>query len=162
MNLAETSALLTHIATLDNRRVDDAVVRGWHEILDDVTYDDARAAVVEHFGTSPAYLMPAHVRLGAKARVADRARIAREAEERSQRLQLEQDPRRGGPPERVSDVMARYLALLPKGHPEKLRRPEMLEWDRRSERASRAGAAPNPHYDPHVALLAMQAGDPGQ
>lgn len=62
MNLQETGQLLVLIQMIDNRRVDEAVILTWQELLDDVDFAVAREAVRLHRRESTAYLMPAHVR----------------------------------------------------------------------------------------------------
>lgn len=152
MNLAETSALLTLIRVLDNRRVDDATLTAWQEILADVEFADTRAAVIEHFRTSTAYLLPAHARTGAKARVAERDRIERQTAHINTRRQIEADPHRGGPADRLADLMTRLRATLRPGTPDALRRVEVLAWERNTEHAAWAEREPNPHYEPGALL----------
>jgi len=62
VNLSETSALLALIASVDNRRVEDATVLAWCDILGDLPYSDCQRAVRQHFAGSTDYLMPAHIR----------------------------------------------------------------------------------------------------
>jgi hypothetical protein len=148
MNLAETADLLTLIAKYDNRRVDDATVIAWREVLADLAFSDCRAAVVRHFGLSDAYLMPVHVRRGA----VDLRNRRREADDR--RRLLEGDPTRRDRSEEVRALIAWLRDLLPEGDPESLRRSEVLEWERQRERGAKA--EPNPAYDPssHARLAA--------
>lgn len=141
MNLAETNDLLTLIATYDNRRFDDATVVAWQPILANLRFDDCRAAVVEHFATSEKYLMPVHVRLGAR----DRARRRHEIENRlAIRAELE-DPSRGDRSEATRELIRRLRDSLPDGDPDKLHRPE---WVQHEKRRKRGKAEPNPGYDP--------------
>lgn len=61
MNTQEVSLLLARIQVLDNRQVDELTIQAWEELLHDVTYEDAVAAVNDHFRTSPEYLKPFHI-----------------------------------------------------------------------------------------------------
>lgn len=62
MNLEQTAALLARVQVIDNRKVDEATVLAWQELLGDVDYPAALEAVKLHFRESTAYLLPAHVR----------------------------------------------------------------------------------------------------
>jgi hypothetical protein len=74
VNLQETNQLLRFAASVDNRKFDDATVVAWQAILADVDSVDAMAAAVEHFRTNRDYLVPVHIRDGAKAVVELRER----------------------------------------------------------------------------------------
>jgi hypothetical protein len=74
MNLVETNQLLRFLASVDNRRYDDATVAAWQAILDDVDHADAMQAAVNHFRDETDYLTPAHITAGARAAVEDRER----------------------------------------------------------------------------------------
>jgi len=148
VNLAETHALLTLAATLDNRRFDDAAVVAWQEILADQPFDDCRTAVIRHFASTTDYLLPAHVIRGATELDRERRRQHREARERDGQRALEADPTRRDRSAEVRALIAELRDSLPEGDPDKLRRAEWLEADRRRERLAKA--EPNPHYDPTV------------
>ncbi|MFD4957118.1 hypothetical protein [Microbacterium sp. NPDC058389] len=62
MNIQQTSELLARVQVIDNRRVEEATILAWHELLDDVDLPTAVEAVRLHFRESTAYLTPAHVR----------------------------------------------------------------------------------------------------
>jgi len=89
MNYQEVSAVLAKIKLGDNRQIDDKglVLRDWFDSIGDLEYSDAIAAVVLHRRESTEYLMPAHIRVGAK-----RARDSREREERKRRPAIEHVP----------------------------------------------------------------------
>jgi len=89
MNYEEVSAVLVKIQLGDNRHVDKEglVLRDWFDSIGDLNYSDAIAAVVLHRRESTEYLMPAHIRVGAK-----RARESREREERKRRPAIEHVP----------------------------------------------------------------------
>jgi hypothetical protein len=62
VNVQQTTELLVLIQIIDNRRVDEAVVIAWHELLDDVEFDAAREALKLHRRESTEWVTPAHVR----------------------------------------------------------------------------------------------------
>lgn len=144
MNLTETHDLLTLAAKYDNRRFDDATVIAWREVLAEFSFDDCRTAVVEHFATSDAYLMPVHVCRGAQERERQRRRAMREEREREEQLAIESDPTRRNRSDETRALITQLRQSLPDGDPDKLRRPEWLEADRRRERE--ATAEPNPEF----------------
>ncbi len=154
MNLAETNDLLTFIASYDNRRFDDATVLAWHPIFVELPLDDCLSAVTEHFGTSDIYLMPVHVRRIVDAVHRERRRILREEREAAEQRALEARPTT----DRSAELRAAIRDMLPPGDPDKLRRAEWVEADRRRERL--ANAEPNPLYDPAVAAAAAEDDDP--
>lgn len=64
MNIQETTELLTRIQIIDNRRVEEATVLAWFELVGDLDLAPALEAVRLHFRDSTEYLKPAHVRAG--------------------------------------------------------------------------------------------------
>ncbi len=62
MNAAEVAALLAVVATYDNRKYGEPEVFAWHSALGDLPFGLARDAVIEHFRSTDAYLMPVHIR----------------------------------------------------------------------------------------------------
>lgn len=62
MNLQQTTELLVLIQIIDNRRVDEAVVLAWHELLDDVDFAAAREALTLHRRECVDWVTPAHIR----------------------------------------------------------------------------------------------------
>lgn len=122
MNLTETHDLLTLIARFDNRRFDDATVIAWREVLADLTPDDCRRAVIDHFGHSEAYLMPVHVVQAAAALAHQRA--AEAADELAEATREEYLGR--GVTDRSAEISAfvhHVRDVLPRGNPAKLRGP---------------------------------------
>jgi hypothetical protein len=144
MQFAETSDLLTLIASVDNRRVGDEVVIAWQEILNDLPYDDCRAAVVAHRRTSPEYLMPVHIRRLAEDYARERRRAHNEAVEDAQRRALYADTTRRDRSQDVYALIQQLRDSLPPVDAGKVRRPEVLGWDRARARQERA--EPNPHF----------------
>ena len=143
MNLAETHALLTLISgAFDNRRFDDATVLAWQPIFAEFTFDDCRTAVTRHFAESSEYLMPAHVKAGAREVVRERRRAKREANEAEELRALEADPTRRDRSDAVRGLIAELRDRLPDGDPDKLLRSEWIEIDRRRQRE----LEPNPYY----------------
>jgi hypothetical protein len=62
MKKSEISRLLTTAAGIDQRTIGDSDVDSWQEVLgDEVTYEEAHAALMSHYRTSTARFMPAHV-----------------------------------------------------------------------------------------------------
>lgn len=53
--------LLARIQVLDNRQVDQLTIEAWSPLMADVDYAAAVNAVNEHFRSSTAYLVPAHI-----------------------------------------------------------------------------------------------------
>lgn len=149
MNLAETSKLLTLIARYDKRKVDDGDVVAWQPILADLNQADCEFAVVRHFGTSDAYLMPVHVRRGALERARERHRRDREAQE--QRALADYAATAGPLTDRSEEIRAlvdQVREVLPEGDREALM-PRTVAWEREHRAYQRAIAAePNPAYDP--------------
>lgn len=67
MNKTEVAKLLTLVSAFDSRTVGVDTVEAWFPILADVKVDDAVTVVRNHFATSTAYLMPAHIIDGTKS-----------------------------------------------------------------------------------------------
>lgn len=153
MTRTETSQLLSLIRSYDNRKADDATVLAWHAVLHDLDLADCQAAVIEHMGTSEAYLMPVHIRRG--VREIERQRIRAERD----RLAIEQahvtDPRPlKDRSEEIQQFVSSIRAALPEGDPDTLWHGRG-HWRQVREARERAeNAEPNPHYDPAVAARA--------
>lgn len=62
MNVQETTDLLTRIQVIDNRRVEEATVLAWFELVADLDHGQAVEAAKLHFRESTVYLTPAHIR----------------------------------------------------------------------------------------------------
>lgn len=67
MTRDDAGLLLRYIASRDGRKVDDAIAAAWFDDLGDIGYEDARAAVGEHYRTSEDKIMPAHIRYRVRA-----------------------------------------------------------------------------------------------
>lgn len=61
MNISETAAVLAKIRLIDNREVNELVIREWHDAIGHLSYGDAVAAVREHRKNTTDYLQPAHL-----------------------------------------------------------------------------------------------------
>lgn len=158
MNLAETHDLLTFIAVYDNRRFDDATVLAWHPIFADLAFGDCRTAVTQHFATSEAYLMPAHVRRLVGEMDRDRRRRLREEREANMAAIEAADPTRRDRSDEVRALIAELRAKLPDGDPDSLRFNAGYWRQVREDRERQDAAEPNPHYDPQLAArLAREA-----
>lgn len=96
MNAEETSRLLAKCASFDRRKVGEADIIAWLQVLGDLPYDDCIAAVIGHYGETADWIMPAHIR--------QRVKQAREA-----RIAAAKIP--APPPELTSDPDAYSAAL---------------------------------------------------
>lgn len=64
MDATDTAKLLSLASGIDNRTFTPETAMLWAETLDrHITLDQASRAVIEHFGNSSEYLMPAHVNM---------------------------------------------------------------------------------------------------
>lgn len=143
MNLEEVDLLLAFCQQVDKRIVDDATVLAWYDLLGDLPYTDCRLAAVEHYRTSAEYLMPVHIRRGALAVDRERRRVARERREAERAAIEAATPTRDRSAD-VIELLTRTRLDLPVGDPSKLRRPEVLRWERQRRRTQ--AAEPNPNF----------------
>jgi hypothetical protein len=152
MTRAQVALLLGLAATRDQRNVGETDVMAWHEDIGDLDFEDARAAVSQHFRESTDRIMPAHVRRIAAQIDRDRRKAAREEQER---LAIEAADAGRGPTQNRSAEIAEFVArvrdVLPEGDPDTLRYAKGY-WREQQEAAEReANAEPNPEYDPTMA-----------
>lgn len=138
MTPLETHDLLTFVSAYDNRRFDDATVYAWHEALGDVSFEDGRRAVIEHFANSTEYLMPAHVRLGAIRIRNDRPAPTRLEIEAAPVVAVEDRS------EETNELIRQLRDSLPNLGREVFRRPEWIR--HRKLRNREWEATPNPHF----------------
>jgi hypothetical protein len=62
MNIIETKALLKEIADIDNRKLDEAMAKGWHAVLSPIPLEIAREAhILARRDASISYLEPKHI-----------------------------------------------------------------------------------------------------
>lgn len=146
MTPAEVAKVLTKAAAFDQRSIGESDVLAWHEVLAEVDFGDGLAAVTAHYADNTDRIMPAHVR-----RHADEFRRARVRYRNQQMEQLaieefNSDPTRFDRSEATRDLIRELRDRLPEGDPDKLRRPEWLEHERKRDRERTA--EPNPLYDP--------------
>ena len=66
MTPSETAEPLAYCAAFDRRTVGRADVAAWQQLLRDVSVDDARDAVTEHYSTETRWLMPADILRGVR------------------------------------------------------------------------------------------------
>lgn len=135
MNLQEVDRLLTIIKNVDNRRIDDATVIVWREILGDLPFEDCVMAATKHFAESTDYLLPAHIRQGVLAIRNERAKKAHEVRELPSRF--EPDPERAQRIQRGVQEIARRWSVPEKGSEDPVR-DKALERARRERRAKPA------------------------
>lgn len=86
MNRADVARLLTYAASFDRRKLGEADVLAWHDVLADLDPIEAATAVRQHYAESREFLMPADVR----RRVLDARRLAAEREHHQHVRQLNQ------------------------------------------------------------------------
>ena len=63
MNIQETSRVLAKIQVFDNRRVDEATILAWHEVLAPYDYQKALDAVTAFYREDRKWIMPADIAL---------------------------------------------------------------------------------------------------
>lgn len=95
MTPGDAARVLAACALFDNRKVTDdedgvRLVRAWFSVIGDLPLEDALEAVRRHYRDSTDWCMPKHVRAGARAIAAERAR-ARPSAERQLPSGFEQD-----------------------------------------------------------------------
>lgn len=61
MNISETANVLAKIQVFDNRRVDEATILAWHEVLAEFDYQKALNAVTEFYREDRKWIMPADI-----------------------------------------------------------------------------------------------------
>lgn len=75
MNQAQAKTLLTYIAAIDHRNIDiEAEAVLWADLLDDIPYEPAKAAVREYYREESRWITPAEVRRRARATRAEQTR----------------------------------------------------------------------------------------
>lgn len=67
MTPPQMADLLNLISSTDGRNLTQQMPSAWMDIIGDLDFTDAKAAVVKHFQQSTEWLMPAHVRKGVKS-----------------------------------------------------------------------------------------------
>jgi hypothetical protein len=96
MSAEDMGRLLAKCASYDRRKVGEADIIAWLQVLGDLAYDDCAAAVIAHYGETTDWIMPAHVR-------------SRVREIRRQRIQDADMP--PPPPELLDDTTAWRAAV---------------------------------------------------
>jgi hypothetical protein len=142
MNHGDTARVLAKAAAFDQRTVGEPDVLAWQEVLADIDFADALTAVSRHYAEHTERIMPAHVRRLALQIDRDRRRALREASERDAQLAIEADPSRRDRSADVRALIAELRDRLPDGDPDKLKRSEWIEIDRRRNRTEE----PNPQF----------------
>lgn len=144
MNRAETHDLLTFIAIYDNRRTDDAVVLAWHAIISDLSPEDCRAAVMNHFATSDAYLKPVHVRQGVVAIRNERAE-KQPHEIRALPSRFEHDEIRDSRIQRGAELLAQRWSVAEESAASNSILEKALDRARRERKGKQATTPPRRH-----------------
>lgn len=62
MTRGDVARLLAYIAAFDRRTLGDADVLAWHDVLGDLDFEAARAAVRTWYTEHDGWIMPAHIR----------------------------------------------------------------------------------------------------
>lgn len=62
MTRGDVARLLAYIAAFDRRTLGDADVLAWHDVLGDLDFEPAKAAVRQWYAESDGWIMPAHIR----------------------------------------------------------------------------------------------------
>ena len=96
MTIEEAVDLLTVAASFDRRTIGRADAIAWHAVLGDLSYADARDAVLGHYGATREWIMPADIRTRVQA-------------VRTERIRHAQIP---APPPELADDPAAYKAAL--------------------------------------------------
>jgi hypothetical protein len=66
LDISQTGIILAKIALIENREATNETIRAWHEIIQDLVFDDAMEALVRHYRHSTDSVKPAHIVRGAK------------------------------------------------------------------------------------------------
>ena len=66
MQKSEVAMLLTFVHSIQGGETTDLEVAAWFEVLGDLAYEDAKAAVRAHAAESPEHMKPAHIIARAK------------------------------------------------------------------------------------------------
>jgi hypothetical protein len=165
VNLEETGKLVGHMALYDNRRTSDPDTLAWYQVIGDLPYDDAKAAVIGHYAESTDRIMPAHVRTRVKAmrrarlehgiaaapspEIADDARDYQEVLRsgirqlangyQPERLAIAAPVREGPPPEVFTEARAALGPSLRDRNPQPMTAQEIARQQAAASRAERAG-----------------------
>jgi len=67
VDIKQTGILLAKIALIENREATNETILAWHEILNEVNYEDAMEALIQHYRHSTESCKPAHIVRGARA-----------------------------------------------------------------------------------------------
>lgn len=109
MRYEEIRDLLQLIVSMDRSPFPDNAARGWYEVLADVDFDDARQAVVDHYGSFGSRYSRGDIRRIVPADVKGRAAAIREARSRERTRNA---PRLPAGPTGVPAQSPRSRALL--------------------------------------------------
>lgn len=58
----EMAELLARAALIDSRRVDEAVIEAWQELLGDLTFAECKTALVDYYQENREMIMPSDIR----------------------------------------------------------------------------------------------------
>ena len=110
MNAEETGRVLAKCASYDRRKIGDADVIAWFQVLGDLPYDDCIAAVIGHYSDTTDWIMPAHVR----------RRVRDMRDQRLNAMEIPEPPRElaGNPPAYRAAIRAAAQAIADGRDPE--------------------------------------------
>jgi hypothetical protein len=103
----ETVDLLTVAAAFDQRTVGEGDVMAWYAVVFDLSYDDAKLAVMGHYTDTADRIMPAHVRQRVKAMRRDRL---------SREIVPAPDPEIADEPGRYRETLGAEIRRIADGH----------------------------------------------
>jgi hypothetical protein len=66
MDIKQTGLILAKIALIESREATNETIRAWHEILEDINFEDAMEALLRHYRNSSDACKPAHIVRGAR------------------------------------------------------------------------------------------------
>lgn len=110
MNAKDAARLLALCASYDRRKIGEADVLAWLQVLGDLPFADCEAAVIGHYTDSTEWIMPAHVR--------QRVRVIRDC--RLDAMEIPEPPRElaNDPPAYRAAVRAAAQAIADGRDPE--------------------------------------------
>jgi hypothetical protein len=66
LDISQTGIILAKIALIENREATNETIRAWHEIIQDLGFDDAMEALIRHYRNSTDSIKPAHIVRGSR------------------------------------------------------------------------------------------------
>lgn len=63
----QIATLLAYISSIDGRHTSTLMAEAWSDLIGDLDFEDAKAAVRDHYRASTDWLKPAHILIGVRA-----------------------------------------------------------------------------------------------